>query len=473
MRRLTITILAIASICWFSVVQAETNKALDAWKAYAAESANPGHAKWVEEISQPESLALAKAWKEMRGYDAYDIMEKAELPADLKPGLKITRGNAASFPWLKDYLPQQHFESLTSNDWGTIGEITIVPTNTYYMSQAVLDATKDRIAQGVMPEVQANGELLNPDGSYTLVDPTTANAIPFLHPKDGMELNWSYVAHAVGTETLFFKPIEMSACTAGANAKIDRHYKADLWWQKFHGRALVPPLGDVPDKEEYIEGGSIFFLEPFDIRGLAGVRQRYAEAGVDDDFKVFIPSLRRTRVLTGSDAQDPIASGLELTWDDWRAYWGKTDTAKFTYEITGEGFILALPEVGYVYDAYEQSDSKCNHNSLELELRPAWKLNITDKTGKYIYKTRTTWVDKENFYMQFHVTTDPRDNVMRIWDDSRAFRPRTGEAQWRYVIVSNYVNQRFNFLQMEPVWENRAELVGEEKFDVDQLRDYQ
>ncbi|MFP6681151.1 MAG: outer membrane lipoprotein-sorting protein, partial [Gammaproteobacteria bacterium] len=94
-------------------------------------------------------------------------------------------------------------------------------------------------------------------------------------------------------------------------------------------------------------------------------------------------------------------------------------------------------------------------------------------TGKYIYKTRTTWVDKENFYMQFHVTTDPRDNVMRIWDDSRAFRPRTGEAQWRYVIVSNYVNQRFNFLQMEPVWENRAELVGEEKFDVDQLRDYQ
>ena len=473
MKRLTITILAIASICWFSVVQADTNKALDAWKAYAAESGNPDHARWVEEISQPEALALAKAWKEMRGYDAYDIIEKAELPADLKPGLKITKANAASFPWLKDYLPQQHLESLTSNNWGTIGEITIVPTNTYYMSSAVLDATKERLAQGVTPEVQANGALLNPDGSYTLVDPVTANAIPFLHPKDGMELNWSYVAHAVGTETLFFKPIRMSACTAGANAKLDRYYEADLWWQKFHGRSLVPPFGDVPDKEEYIEGGSIFFLEPFDIRGLAGVRQRYAEAGVDDDFKVFIPSLRRTRLLTGSDAQDPIASGLELTWDDWRAYWGKTDTAKFTYEITGEGFILALPEVGYVYDAYEQSDSKCNHNSLELELRPVWKLDITDKTGKYIYKTRTTWVDKENFYMQFHVTTDPRGNVMRIWDDSRAFRPGNGEAQWRYVIVSNYVNQRFNSLEMEPVWENRAELVGEDKFDVDQLRDYQ
>lgn len=472
MKRITF-ILIVACAASVGGAQADSNKALDTWKAYAARSGNPNHAKWVEEISKSESVALAKAWKELRGYDAYDIIEAAELPADLKPGLKITKGNAASLPWLKEYLPQQHYDSLTSAEWGTIGEITIVPTNTYYMSSAVLDSTKERIAKNIVPSVNEKGELVNPDGKYTLIDSATANSIPFLHPQDGMELNWSYVAHAVGTETLFFRPIKMGACTGGANAKIDRYYEADLWWQKFHGRGLVGPLGDVPGKEKYIEGGSIFFLEPFDIRGLAGVRQRYAEAGSDDDFRVFIPSLRRTRVLTGSDAQDPIASGVELTWDDWRAYWGKTDPERFEYRITGEGFILSLPEVGYVYDAYKMSESRCSLESVELELRPVWKLEITDKTGKYIYKTRTTWVDKENYYMQFHVTTDPRDNVMRIWDDSRAFRPTTGEAQWRYVIVSNFVNKRFNFLEMEPVWDERAELVGSEKFDVDQLRDYQ
>lgn len=472
MKRITL-ILIVAFAASVGGAQADSNKALDAWKAYAASSGNPNHTKWVEEISKSEAVALAKAWKELRGYDAYDIIDAAELPADLKPGLKITKGNAASFPWLKEYLPQQHYDSLTSADWGTIGEITIVPTNTYYMSSAVLDSTKERIAKNIVPSVNEKGELVNPDGKYTLIDSVTANSIPFLHPQDGMELNWSYVAHAVGTETLFFRPIKMGACTGGANAKIDRYYEADLWWQKFHGRGLVGPLGDVAGKEQYIEGGSIFFLEPFDIRGLAGVRQRYAEAGADDDFRVFIPSLRRTRVLTGSDAQDPIASGVELTWDDWRAYWGKTDPERFEYKITGEGFILSLPEVGYVYDAYKMSESRCSLESIELELRPVWKLEIIDKTGKYIYKTRTTWVDKENFYMQFHVTTDPRDNVMRIWDDSRAFRPTNGEAQWRYVIVSNLVNKRFNFLEMEPVWDDRAELVGSEKFDVDQLRDYQ
>ena len=456
-----------------SAASAEGNLAREAWAAFAAESDNSGHQKWVDEISKPEAVALAKAWKDLRGYDAYDIIAKADLPPELKPGLVITKQNAGDFPWLKDYLPEQHYEALTSSDWGTIGQITIVPTNTYYMSSAVLEATKNRVEKNLVPTVATNGELLNPDGSYFLVNGETANAIPFLHPKDGMELNWSYVSHAVGTETLFFKPIKMGACTAGAGAKIDRYYEADLWWQKFHGRSLVGPQGDVKGKEEFIEGGSIFFLKPFDIRGLAGVRQRYAKAGEEDDFRVFIPSLRRTRVLTGSDAQDPIASGVELTWDDWRAYWGKTDPDSFDYELVGEGFILALPEVGYVYDAYESDETKCNLKSVEMELRPVWKLKITDKTGKYIYKTRTTWVDKENYYMQFHVTTDPRDNVMRIWDDSRAFRPTNGEAQWRYVIVSNFVNQRFNFLEMEPVWEGRDELVGEDKFDVDQLRDYQ
>ncbi len=474
MKRITLTIVTICIAC-VGVADAESNEALEAWKAYATKSGNSDHAKWVEEISKPEAIALAKAWKELRGYDAHDLIAAAEpdVPAELKPGLTISKGNAANFPWLKDYLPQQTYESLTSTDWGTIGQITIVPTNSYYLTQAMHDATKEMIAQNIVPSVNAKGELMNPDGSFTLLDGVTANAIPFLNPKDGMELNWSYVAHAVGGESLFFKPIRFTACTGGANAKVDRHYAADLWWQKFHGRGLVEPFGDVDGKDDYIEGGSIFFLEPFDIRGLAGVRQRYAKADADDDFRVFIPSLRRTRVLTGSDAQDPLASGLEVTWDDWRAYWGKTDPGKFEYKLTGEGFILALPEVGHVYDPYKLTESQCSLESVELELRPVWKLEIVDTTGKYVYKTRTTWVDKENYYMQYHVTTDPRDNIMRIWDDVRAFRPATGEAQWRFVMISNFVNKRFNFLEMWPTWENRAELLGEEKFDVDQLRDYQ
>ena len=451
-------------------VAADSNQALDDWKAFAAKSGNPDHAKWVKEISKPEAIALAKQWKDLRGYDAHGLIEKEKIPADLKPGLKITKANAAQYPWLAKYLPKEIYNGLTGAD-AYIGEISIVPTNTYYMHAGVLAATKNMKAKGIQPKINQKGELVNPDGSFTLINDATASAIPFLHPKNGQELNWLYVAHSVATDDLFFNPIVMTACTP--QGVVDRRYKANMWWQKFHGRDTEGVKGSVPGKEQFIEGGSVFFLEPYDVRGLAGVRQRYPEGGKADDFKVFIPSLRRPRLLTGSDAQDPLASGLELTWDDWRAYWAKTDIDTFDYKLAGEGFVLASPEVGYVYDSMKLDSSQCKIKSMEVELRPVWILETTDKSGKYQYSKRTTWIDKEFYYMQYHMTWDPRGNAYRNWDDSRSWRPYDGRAQWRFVTIYNNISKRFNTLYTTPQWKDIPKHVTAREFNVDQLRDYQ
>jgi hypothetical protein len=90
-----------------------------------------------------------------------------------------------------------------------------------------------------------------------------------------------------------------------------------------------------------------------------------------------------------------------------------------------------------------------------------------------MYSKRRTWVDKELYYMQYHMTWDPRGNPFRNWEDSRAWRPTEGDAQWRYVMVNNYATKRMSTLFMTPVWKDRSERVSEEMFDVDQLRDYQ
>ena len=264
-------------------VFAETNKALEAWKSFAAEQNNPNYDKWVKLISAPEAIRLAKEWKDLRGYDAYDLIAKTELPADLKPGLVITKDNKADYPWLKDYLPKEMFEAL-DNKWGNIGQITIVPTNTYYMHEGYLKGTKALIDKKTELKISEDGNLLYSDGSYALMSGDATTAIPFLKPKNGIELNWDYVAHSTNSDTLSFNPVEMNACTS--EGKLDREYKADLWWWHYHNRTNVGPMGDVYGKEKFIEGGSVFFLEPNDIRGLAGVRQRYAESGKGDDFKV-------------------------------------------------------------------------------------------------------------------------------------------------------------------------------------------
>jgi len=463
-----IGIVAAASVAM--PVLAETNQALEDWKAFAAEQKNPNYDKWVKLISAPEAIRLAKEWKDLRGYDAHDLIAKTELPADLKPGLVITKANKADYPWLKDYLPKEMFEAL-DNKWGNIGQIKIVPTNTYYMHEGYLKGTKALIDNKTQLKISEDGNLLYEDGSYALMSGDATTAIPFLKPKNGIELNWDYVAHSTNSDTLSFNPVEMNACTS--DGKLDREYRADLWWWHYHNRTNVAPMGDVYGKEKFIEGGSVFFLEPNDIRGLAGVRQRYAESGKEDDFKVFIPSLRRTRLLTGSDSQDPLASGLELTWDDWRSYWVKTDTNNFDYKLVGEAIILASPEVGHAYGSQVMTADKCNWASIEVELRPTWILEITDKTGKYQYSKRRTYIDKEFYYAQYQMTWDPRGNPFRNWDEVRDFRPSIGDMQWKSTMITNQVTHRASTLEMNSTWEGRDEEVTDEMFDIDQLRDYQ
>lgn len=449
---------------------ADTNRALEAWKTFAAEQNDPRYDKWVELISDPKALKLAKEWTDLRGYDAYDLMDKEEFPADLKPGLVITKDNKADYPWLAKYLTKELYEAI-GRSWGGINKVKIVPTNTYYGHNGFLQNTKELKEKNINIKFDEEGQMVYDDGSYALLSGAGASSIPFINPKNGLELNWNTVATSVGTETLEFGPVRFYACTA--EGKLDREYKANLWWWHYHNRTEIEPLGDIPGKEDMVEGGSIFFFEPNDVRGLAGVRQRYASGSKEDDFKVFIPSLRRTRLLTGSDSEDPLASGLELSWDDWRSYWVKTDIKKFDYKIDGEEFILAPASTLQAFESLTLTEDKCAVDLMEVELRPTWRLRITDKSGKYQYSDRINWVDKEFYHNRRFITWDPRGNLFKSYDESRDWKPSTGVGAWGVIFLVNNVTHRVSTMRMWSTWEDLDVIVDESMFDVDQLRDYQ
>ncbi len=440
---------------------------VEAWKTYAESTGDPNHKKWAELIALPESVKLAQDWADLRGYTASELVLKADLPPDLKPGLKINSDNVANYPWLKDYLPPAIMDQLMSSEWFRWGEIEIVPTNSYYMSRGTLEATKQAVEAGRKFTATPEGNLLTEAGEHALA---TQGALPFIHPTNGLELNWQFVAHGVSIENLAFKPVTFDVCDS--SNKIERQYEGHLWWQKFHGRSDIQPLGDVPNTEGIVEGGGMYFLKPFDVRGLAAVRLRYADADKDDDFRVFIPGLRRTRVLAGSDGQDPMAAGLEITWDEWRGYWLKTNPRAFDYKLAGEGFILAQPETGHVYDPATRDASRCHISKVELELRPVWILEIDDKKGDYQYSKRRIFIDKENYYLQHEEMYDRRGNLWRVWDDVRDFDPRSGQSMWKTVLEWNPISKRLTHLLMDSSWDTVEKEPSATTFDIDQLRDY-
>jgi hypothetical protein len=437
-----------------------------AWKSFAASNTSVDRSKWVEAIGSPEAIGLAKRWSALRGYDAPGLLAGAKLPAELKPGLVIDAASIKSMPWLKDYMTPELMDRFSDATWFSFKRAVIVPTTSYYMSKGYLEQTEKAVKAGIVFKASDDGNLYTPDGKLALA---TTGAIPFLNPKNGLEATWSYVAHSVDNNNLDFAPITMDVCN-GSN-DLERQYKAELWWQRMHGREDYGPKPDVPGMEGVVEGGAIFFNDPRDVRGVAGVRKRFADAKKDDDFKVFIPSLKRTRVLSATDGQDPLAAGLELIWDDWRAYWVKTNVNQFEYKLVGEGWTLGMPHTGHFYEAAKR-DGQCKVDTIELELRPVWILEINDKSGKYIYSKRRIYLDKEFYYAAASQFYDARGNPMRIWYDSRDWVPQTGLAQWRQVPIWNLVAHRMTWLTMDSRWNGLDKSLTARTFDIDQLRDF-
>ena len=465
-RKLLAAALGVALASTAFAPQASEAPWVDEWKALAASSGFDGHKKFADLLADPNAISLAKEWEAFRGYSARSLAAKANIPAELKPGLEITKQNAANYPWLKDYLPKPSYDQLMSAEWFKWGKIRIVPTTPYSMPKARLEATKRALAAGEKFSISPKGELLNSKGEFAL---STGDALPFTSPKNGAELYWAFLGHGIANENLKFKPMELDACLT--SNEIDRSYEMHLFWQKMHGRVSLPPLGDIPNEEGVIEAGSVVFLAPYDVAGLAATRRRYASADKPDDFRAFVPSLRRTRVLSGSDSQDPMAAGFEATWDEWRQTWMKPDMDKFDFKIVGESFILSQPEVGHAYNPAQHTESRCELKSIDLELRPVWILEVTDKTGNYIYSKRRLYIDKEFWYAQYQEMYDQQGNLWRVLDDSRDMIPATGMWMWRNYVHWNLVSKRYNRIEMTSDWS----ILDEEMsglFDIDVLRDY-
>lgn len=432
------------------------------WAAFAAKTGEPGHKAWAQQIAAPNAKALEAAWRAYRGYDASSLIAAGNMPAGLKPGLVITRQNLGSMPWLAKHLPG-FWRTRLGNPWFGLQQIRIVPTSHYYMSAPVLAATK-KIRPGSI-KINANGEALAPDGSFFMA---STGGMPFPKPKTGLELNYLQMAHGVGVDQMHFSQMNIFACNN--RNQPERNYIAELWWRKLGGRTEDAPLGAIKSFGGAQEAGALLFKAPRDVRGLAGTRIRYPAAARDDDFKVFIPTLRRTRTLTGTNGQDPLAAGLEMAWDEWRSHWGKTDAKRFDYKLAGQGFILVQPEVGHAYNPTKATANGCGATSVDLELRPVWLLDITDKTGTYQYSRQRMYIDKELYYTQYKEMFDRSGKLLRIWEDARDFDPSTGKAQWKNAIIANVNAKRVTYVTMNSDWGAGRKTMNNSLFDIDQLR---
>ena len=73
------------------------------------------------------------------------------------------------------------------------------------------------------------------------------------------------------------------------------------------------------------------FLSPYNLRGTIPVYFRYNDSDKDDDFWIYIPSIRRIRRMSVAQHQDRMPGGADWTWDSTEGFEGNVQRFNWTY----------------------------------------------------------------------------------------------------------------------------------------------
>ncbi len=403
------------------------------WVDWAKSTGNPDFIEWAETYSSPESIKAGKQWEDFLGYNAVDLVAKDTKAPSIKPGLVITPENVKEYEAELRSLFPHGFEWEVDRMTGTGAfadynvtpiEMVIVPTHHAWNDLGYLAATKK----------YNNMETCKVDEKGNLQG--WVAGIPFPFPKTGMEVVHSYDRLTIMGDSLSSVPLQFGLF--GSSGKQERTETIELHWKNYVGRIKVPPIPVVPDFEDIYEKGSIVALYPYDLKGFAAVRTRYADPTREDDFITYVPSMRRIRRLAGSNTQDPLV-GSDITWEDWKGFWTKTSINPVTAEIIGEDVVLCPSFNPKPIQYFEKYGGWCQR--YWWERRPVWIVKITHTDPRYIYGQRIWYVDKETFAMQQQIWHDQKGRVWKYWDWAWRWNPTNGELDYWNPYIADIINK--------------------------------
>lgn len=129
---------------------------------------------------------------------------------------------------------------------------------------------------------------------------------------------------------------------------------------KVRERKLISYSIDVGKDKKSI----MFFSYPGDVKGTGFLTWDYDQAGKDDDKWLYLPSMKKTRRISGSSAKKDFFMGSDFTYDDM----GSRNIDEDVHKLLGEETI---------------DGNKC------------WKLEYTSKDDRDIYSKKIAWIRQD------------------------------------------------------------------------------
>jgi hypothetical protein len=202
---------------------------------------------------------------------------------------------------------------------------------------------------------------------------------------------------------------------------VERHFLLDhfrrLFWT---GRLYVDPKPEKPNPNGYrAQQGLYPILEPFDLKGVGALGNRYISSDKQDDSWLYLPSLRRVRRLSTAQRSDALF-GQDTDVDSYYGYSGHV--AWMDFKFLGERDLLSCYHAThYPVKWADKVDWAFDEG---WEKRRVYVIEGISKLPQYAYGKRVLYVDKEAWVIPYSDIYDRSGELWKLWINDMSYRKK-------------------------------------------------
>ena len=240
-------------------------------------------------------------------------------------------------------------------------------------------------------------------------------------PQAALKIMWNYTYGFITTDDVDLRNFDADTGTIADKGAmtVERHFLLDhfrrLFWT---GRLFVEPKPDKPNPNGYrAQQGLYPILEPFDLKGVGALGNRYTSSEKQDDSWLYLPSLRRVRRLSTAQRSDALF-GQDTDVDSYFGYAGHI--AWMEWKLLGEKEVLGVfHSEHYPVKWHDKVDWAFDD---KWEKRKLYVVEGVSKLPQYSYSKSILYIDKESWMIPFTDIYDRSGELWKVWINDFSFR---------------------------------------------------
>jgi len=265
---------------------------------------------------------------------------------------------------------------------------------------------------------------------------------PKLDPQDpqyALKLMWNYEYRFFFTDDSDVRNFDADCgtITPGGPLGVERHFLLDhLRRLKWNGRLYVDPKPEkIPNRQGLRSQQGLYpILEPFDMKGVGALTNRYLDPSRQDDSWLYLPSLRRVRRLSTAQRSDALF-GQDTDIDSYDGYAGQI--AWMDWKLLGEREMLGVLHAEHFPVRWADKVDWAFDDVWEK--RHVYVVEGVSKIPQYAYLKRVLFIDKESWGILYSDIYDRSGELWKVWINDVSFRKQAVPGGIEYPDEMNFI----------------------------------